>query len=302
VVLTAASGLYQEWQTRVAYHQYRKLKAESPCSDLGGFTRLLNTPNQQPDGLMDEVPTVVVKQLKPGRCDECDHGFVVMNRPWGVLQLLEHEAWGGIAEEEVLLMETDHLLLRAPPNRATATKPVGFGFYYMTYRYDPPKLKPVIAKYHNPDEVDPVGPSPVIISKAQLRQVARPWWELCLTLKRDKEANDKFGWVLEMWGWALATARLGIRHTVVPELQAEPGGDGIRDLSRFFIYHYTFDLGQPGGNWRWSKRDFMGRYPTAINEPPRASASTKAFISIVNDAIRSLPAWGKRKVPKAKPI
>ena len=79
----------------------------------------------------------------------------------------------------------------------------------MTYRYDPPKLKPVIAKYHNPDEVDPVGPSPVIISKAQLRQVARPWWELCLTLKRDKEANEKFGWVLEMWGWALATARLG---------------------------------------------------------------------------------------------
>ena len=57
-----------------------------------------------------------------------------------------------------------------------------------------------------------------------------------------------------MWGWALATARLGIRHTVVPELQAEPGGDGIRDLSRFFIYHYTFDLGQAGGSWRWSKR------------------------------------------------
>ena len=104
-----------------------------------------------------------------------------------------------------------------------------------------------------------------------------------------------------MWGWALATARLGIRHTVVPELQAEPGGDGIRDLSRFFIYHYTFDLGQAGGSWRWSKRDFMGRYPTAITEPPRASGSTKAFIGIFNDAIRSLPAWGKRVVPKAKP-
>ena len=27
----------------------------------------------------------------------------------------------------------------------------------MTYRYDPPKLKPVIAQYHNPDEVDPSG-------------------------------------------------------------------------------------------------------------------------------------------------
>ena len=99
----------------MAYHQYRKLKAESPCSDLGGFTRLLNTPNQQPDGLMDEVPTVVVKQLKPGRCDERPR--LRRDEPAvGVLQLLEHEAWG-IAEEEVLLMETDHLLRARPTAR-----------------------------------------------------------------------------------------------------------------------------------------------------------------------------------------
>ena len=69
--MTAASGLYQEWQSRIAYYHYTKLRAANPCSDIGNFTRLLNTPNQQPDGLMDEVPTVVVKQLKPGRCDEC---------------------------------------------------------------------------------------------------------------------------------------------------------------------------------------------------------------------------------------
>ena len=151
MVLTAASGLYQEWQTRVAYHQYRKLKAESPCSDLGGFTRLLNTPNQQPDGLMDEVPTVVVKQLKPGRCDECDHGFVVMNRPWGVLQLVRG-AWKAIPEvrnsDAILAQfwrnsgailrnltaqsifpglrddaETDRMFMRPPKNVATERSP-----------------------------------------------------------------------------------------------------------------------------------------------------------------------------------
>ena len=58
VVLTAASGIYQEWQTRIAYYHYKKLRAANPCSDIGGFTRLLNTPGAQPAGLMDEIPTV----------------------------------------------------------------------------------------------------------------------------------------------------------------------------------------------------------------------------------------------------
>ena len=39
VLLTAASGTYQEWQTRIAYHYYHQLKAAQPCSDLGGVAR-----------------------------------------------------------------------------------------------------------------------------------------------------------------------------------------------------------------------------------------------------------------------
>merc|ERR1719238_266595 len=63
VVMTAASGLYQEWQSRIAYHHYKKMKRLHPCSDLGGFTRLFNSYNAAPDSLMDEIPTLVVKQL-----------------------------------------------------------------------------------------------------------------------------------------------------------------------------------------------------------------------------------------------
>ena len=62
-------------------------------------------------------------------------------------------------------------MLSPLPNTATETKPVGFGFYYMTYKYDPPKLRPVVQKYHDPDGVDAVGPSPVIIHKRQLVEV-----------------------------------------------------------------------------------------------------------------------------------
>jgi len=89
VVMTAATGVYQEWQSRIAYYHYLKQKRLNPCSDLGGFTRLFNTPNAQPDSMMDEMPTLLVKQLGHGRCAECDHGFIVMNRPWGVVQMVQ---------------------------------------------------------------------------------------------------------------------------------------------------------------------------------------------------------------------
>ena len=298
MLLTAASGLYQEWQTRIAYHHYRKLKAAHPCSDIGNFTRLLNTPGAKPDGLMDEIPTVLVSQLSGGRCDTCDHGFIVMNRPWGLRQFVAHAAFAHIQEDYIFIVETDHLLLRPLPNEATETSPVGFGFYYMTYRYDPPKLRPVVARYHDPENVDPVGPSPVIIHKPMLAKVVDPWWQLCIQLKRDMQADRAFGWVLEMWGWALVTARMGIRHKIEKHLQAEPGGVGIPNLMDYYIYHYTFDLDVKGGwmdkgaQWFWSKRRFMMQYPPRLTQPPsRAQRSVLTFVQMMNEGIASVPEW-----------
>ena len=111
---------------------------------------------------------MLVNQLGRGYCDTCDHGFIVMNRPWGVRQFTTLAAYANISEQYIMLAETDHLLLQPLPNMATESSPVAFGFYYMTYKYDPPKLRPVVAKYFDPDKVDPVGPSPLIIHKAQL--------------------------------------------------------------------------------------------------------------------------------------
>ena len=49
--MTAATGVYQEWQSRIAYYHYKKQKALHPCSDLGGFTRLFNNVGARPDAL-----------------------------------------------------------------------------------------------------------------------------------------------------------------------------------------------------------------------------------------------------------
>ena len=63
----------------------------------------------------------------------------------------------------------DHLLLRA--RRATPTKPVGFGFYYMRTV---------------PAEAEAARNSP---SRRRSSAGARPWWELCLTLKRARTTS-----------------------------------------------------------------------------------------------------------------
>eukprot|EP00965_Chrysotila_dentata_P054263 1800014-Pleurochrysis_carterae.AAC.2 len=103
-------------------------------------------------------------------------------------------------------------------------------------------------------------------------------------------------WVLEMWGWALAAARLHIKHTIEPTFQAEPGGVGINDLNRYFIYHYTFD--PEVGRWKWSKRHYFQRYPPLITAPPTTTReSIKAFVSMMNEAMQNVQGWGATPEP-----
>jgi len=302
VVMTAASGNYQEWQSRLAYWHYKKQKALHPCSDLGGFTRLFNTPGAKPDGLMDEMPTLLVQQLGHGRCKECDRGFIVMNRPWGVVQLVESEYWRShITEEWIMVMETDHMIMRPPPNIATEEKPVGFGFYYMIGT--DPKLKPVVKKFLNSDidpaTVDAVGPSPLLVHKPMLKKLARPWFDLSQTMQGDSDAQRIFGWVLEMWGYNIAARNMGIRHTVSKDLQVEPQGIGTDDMEEKQIYHYTFGLGVEGAGgykWRLDKRQYYGGYPSDhLSMPPACSAKSGfIFAGLINEAAQNIPGWHNR--------
>ena len=92
-----------------------------------------------------------------------------------------------------------------------------------------------------------------------------------------------------MWGWALAAARAGVKHTVLRTFQAEPGGYGIADIDRYHVYHYTFDL--KVDKWEWSKRKFGGQHPQKIADPPRrALKSVLLFVKmfIVQQAFDSV--------------
>lgn len=42
VVVTVDGSVYAQWQVRVCYFHFKKLKKAAPNSDAGGFTRLLH--------------------------------------------------------------------------------------------------------------------------------------------------------------------------------------------------------------------------------------------------------------------
>jgi hypothetical protein len=89
VILTAQDSPYQAWQSRMMHFHLQRIRRTDPCTEITGFTRLLNSRGGGPDGLMDEMPTVLARALdggsscKRGTENTCDMGFPVMNRPHG---------------------------------------------------------------------------------------------------------------------------------------------------------------------------------------------------------------------------
>ena len=301
-LLTAQKSLYQEWQTKIFYLQFRKAQAAGgPCTEMTGFTRLLA--GNQPDELMALMPTIRIEEASPG----ATRGFQVINRPWTLQQLVGLADWRSkIPENYVYIAETDHLLLRDIPNRATPELNVAFFFPYMSPVPGPQAA--VVKRYYDGDHlaVQPVGGSPAIMHVDTLKRLAPVWYDLSVKLKADREADRAFGWVLEMWGYSIACARLGIKQFVWQQLQIEPAAAWHQDVSAQdpYIYHYTFGVeysfeGVPKvggvGEWSLDKRKYYGRAPPAkLTAPPEcAQECASRWHGIFTEAIGALSAAGQ---------
>ena len=63
-LLTAQATVYQQWQSRIMYYQWKKQKAAAgACGEMGGFTRLVASEGGASDGLEVEMPSVFVAQM-----------------------------------------------------------------------------------------------------------------------------------------------------------------------------------------------------------------------------------------------
>jgi len=206
-----------------------------------------------------------------------------------------------ITEDYVYIAETDHLLRGDIPNRATPRVNVAFFFPYMSPV--PTDQAAVVKRYYegNHLSVQPVGPSPAIIHVKNLKKLTPLWYQLSVDLKHDPQADRTFGWVLEMWGYSIACARVGVKHFVWQQLQVEPSATWHQNVSAEdpFIYHYTFGVeysldGIPMvgkvGEWSLDKRHYFGSPPPRNLDRPPACAQECAWVwwSMFNEATHAL--------------
>ncbi|KAM7502420.1 hypothetical protein LguiB_001324 [Lonicera macranthoides] len=291
VVLTATDAPYSKWQCRIMYYWYKKVRDMSG-SNMGGFTRVLHSGNA--DNLMEEIPTMVVDPLPDG----LDRGYIVLNRPWAFVQWLEKAI---IEEEYVLMAEPDHIFVNPLPNLAHGDHPAAFPFFYIK----PTENEKIMRKYY-PEEmgpvtnIDPIGNSPVIIKKSILEKIAPTWMNMSLKMKDDPETDKAFGWVLEMYGYAVASALHGVQHILRKDFMLQPPWD--LEVGKKFIIHYTYgcDYNMKGeltygkiGEWRFDKRSYLrGPPPRNLSLPPRGvPESVVRLVKMVNEATANIPGW-----------
>ncbi|KAF8396251.1 hypothetical protein HHK36_017866 [Tetracentron sinense] len=152
--------------------------------------------------------------------------------------------------------------------------PVGFPFSYIK----PAQHERIIRRFY-PEEkgpitdIDPIGNSPVIIKKSLVENIAPTWMDISFRLKDDLEADKTFGWVLEMYAYAIASALHGVKHILLKDFM-------IQDLNvgKKFIIHYTYgcDYSLMGeltygktGEWSFDKRSYLdGPPPRNLSLPP----------------------------------
>ena len=179
------------------------------------------------------------------------------------------------------------------PNLATESTPAAFVFGYMF----PNAQQDHIIKRYWPEgsykDVQPVGPSPVLIHREQLRKIYRKWLDFSLGLRSNGDAEKVIqGWVQEMWGYSIAAASVGVKHRLVEEFQVEPGAlstaDQLKDFGkRHYIFHYTYQFeymldGTPCQPWNigeysLDKRHFNDLSPAYPLPPPPEKANAAAF-------------------------
>ena len=305
-LLTTQATNYQQWQSRIMYFHYKKQqRLDGPCTEMGGFTRRVASEDGKPDGLEGEMPSVFVREYTREQIAKYGH-FGVLNRPYSVVQLLEAGGFDRIAEEYVYIAETDHVFMKPMPNSATEETAAAFVFGYMHASWG----HQAVIDRHSPGtswrDVQPVGPSPVIIHKPALRRITPLWLNLSLSLKLDPDADKRFGWVLEMWGWSIAAAQLKIRHAPDRSFQIE-GGAGISARAGkergAFIFHYTYGIeytlgGRPQGpnqigEWSLDKRHYGAQYPPRDLQPPPPGAADGArwLLDAWNEASAQIATW-----------
>ncbi|KAH6804783.1 Hyp O-arabinosyltransferase-like protein [Perilla frutescens var. frutescens] len=200
------------------------------------------------------------------------------------------------------MSEPDHILVKPIPNLSRDGLGAAFPFFYI----EPKKYETVLRKFF-PEEkgpitnIDPIGNSPVIVGKDALKKIAPTWMNVSLAMKKDPETDKAFGWVLEMYAYAVASALHGVGNILYKEFMLQPPWDTT--IGKSYIIHYTYgcDYDLQGkmtygkiGEWRFDKRSYDNVWPprNLSLPPPGVPESVVTLVKMVNEATANIPNWG----------
>ncbi|KAL0464524.1 UNVERIFIED_CONTAM: Hydroxyproline O-arabinosyltransferase RDN2 [Sesamum latifolium] len=138
------------------------------------------------------------------------------------------------------------------------------------------------------------------LDKDLLEKIAPTWMNVSLKMKNDPETDNTFGWVLEMYAYAVASALHGVQHILYRHFMLQPPWD--LETGNKFILHYTYacDYNMKGeltygkiGEWRFDKRSYLHEPPprNLSLPPPGVPESVVSLVKMVNEATANIPNW-----------
>lgn len=172
--------------------------------------------------------------------------YAPYNRPISIKEYLE----GGLPNEEYLVIIDPDTVICKPLDDLNPQlgKPVAQRYEYLMNKNALTKLGEIFGVETG---LQPIG-MPMIIHREDLARIAPLWVELTEKIRNDPAAKEIAGWVAEMHSYCLASAALGLEHTVRDDLADRIPYDRVADP---YILHY--DLKHQHANFVWDKRNYL---------------------------------------------
>lgn len=263
---TSNGSPYLNFQTRIMYATYKKVRKMAGGERLVAFTRILH--RTVPDALMGEVPTFRANPLTP-QCDNwCE--FPVADRPDAV------EQWMKAAQRDpsmirapwILMIETDYVWLKPvqAPRADSDELSIAFPFGYIVPQAPPLKhvMRIMYPEGKGPlSDIPNSGPAPVLCRVHELHKIIPDWKRLAYHIEHHAETKQKLGWVREMYGWSIGAALQGVKFNLeLPPRQkliVQPPAD--REIGAAAMFHYTWgtvikDKATDRKLWEFDKRTY----------------------------------------------